>query len=260
MNQFWVLYKELEKEIISLSYNIHITDEEIEIKGTNYRHNQFNVYSNKTADLLILCSIQIEALYLHLYKNEMCSDKDPESIGTMAKHLKKLWNLEKKQVIINSLNMTITKDTNKNFAPFDYGENDIYNFYKIYNAVKHNRDNCLYKASVHILLRAMAALYILNLYEKDKIYFFENHKDFDPSQDSSIFSCLTTEPCNIDEASKCLYLIYERESYFDEVEKYVDSISSNGYELKEIARLSDKIKEPIPRFKFILNKEAAPND
>jgi len=257
VNQFWIIYKELEKEIINLSYNIHITDEEMNI---NYCHNQLNVYSNKTADLLVLCSIQIEALYLHLYKNVMSSEKDPESIGMAANYLNKLWNLEKKQIIINSLNMNITKDHNKQFAPFDYGENDIFDFYKVYNSVKHNRGNCLYKASVHILLRAMAALYILNLYYKDETFYIENRDGFDSSQGSSIFSCLVTESLIADKVSRYLYIICERESYSDEVEKYADFLSSGGFELKDVLKMSDKIKEPLPRFKVILNKEAAPND
>ena len=132
MNQSWIIYKELEKEIINLSYNIYITDEEIMIEGVNNCHNQLNVFSNKTADLLVLCSIQIEALYLHLYKKVMCSDKDPESIGKAANYLNKLWNLEKKQIIINSLNMNITKEANKQFAPFDYEGKEYNDFYKIY--------------------------------------------------------------------------------------------------------------------------------
>ena len=136
MNQFWAAYKKLEDEILNLSYYVQITDEYTKIKEEDYQHCQFNTYSNEIADLLILTSVQIEALYLRLYKTTSCTEENPESIGAAAKYLNNLWSLDKKQVILSSVKMKITCEQNKIIAPFNYRNGDMDDFYSAYNAVK----------------------------------------------------------------------------------------------------------------------------
>jgi len=46
-NLYWSVYKNLEKEVLELSNQIHIDDE------------QLNVYSIKISELLIRCSVEI---------------------------------------------------------------------------------------------------------------------------------------------------------------------------------------------------------
>ena len=53
---FWVIYKNLEKEIIELSNKLHFCDK------------QEKVYSIYISDLLIRISVEIEALSKELYK------------------------------------------------------------------------------------------------------------------------------------------------------------------------------------------------
>ena len=100
-NMFWSVYKKLESDVVDLSYYIHFSDETSE-NG----HNQIWTFSNKIADLLIAISIQIESLFLELYKIEFKCSSD--SIGAAIKQIDKKWNLSDKQVKIISPNMYFT--------------------------------------------------------------------------------------------------------------------------------------------------------
>jgi len=57
MQIFWTIYKNLEKELIDLSNNIHFCD------------TQEQVYSIHISDLLIRTSVEIEAISKELYKS-----------------------------------------------------------------------------------------------------------------------------------------------------------------------------------------------
>ncbi len=50
-NLYWPIYKNLEKEVLKLADNIYFCDE------------QMDVYSPHIADLIVRCSIEIEALF-----------------------------------------------------------------------------------------------------------------------------------------------------------------------------------------------------
>lgn len=54
---FWVIYKNLEKEVIELANKLHFCD------------NQENMYSIYISDLLIRTAVEIEALSKELYKS-----------------------------------------------------------------------------------------------------------------------------------------------------------------------------------------------
>lgn len=54
-NLYWSIFKNLEKEVISLSEFVHFDD------------NQLSIYSAKIAELLIRCSVEIESISKDLY-------------------------------------------------------------------------------------------------------------------------------------------------------------------------------------------------
>jgi len=54
-NLFWPVYKNLEKELLTLSHYVHISDD------------QANVYSMHIAELIIRCAVEIESISKELY-------------------------------------------------------------------------------------------------------------------------------------------------------------------------------------------------
>lgn len=98
--------------------------------------------------------------------------------------LESKWELSKKVVISSYINFHFVKDENKILKPLhnahkrgDSGSD----WKKAYQAVKHDRANNLEKANLKHLIRAMAALFILNLYYKDEVYTFDNNQKNIPS-------------------------------------------------------------------------------
>ena len=78
-----------------------------------------------------------------------------------------IWALDKKIVTVSAANMYFQENDNRTFSPFSYSNKDKNDYYTAYNAVKHDRVKNISKANVRVLLRVMAALYLLNLYYKD---------------------------------------------------------------------------------------------
>ena len=56
-NLYWPVYKNLEKEFLKLADYIHISDD------------QTSIYSMHIADLIVRCSVEIEALSKELYSS-----------------------------------------------------------------------------------------------------------------------------------------------------------------------------------------------
>ena len=54
-NLYWAIYQNLEEDLIELSNNIHIDD------------NQLSVYSMKIAEMLIRISVEVESIAKELY-------------------------------------------------------------------------------------------------------------------------------------------------------------------------------------------------
>jgi len=153
---YWPVYKILEREVLQLAESIHFDDD------------QLGVYSVRIAELLIRCSMEIESLIKDLYRNNN-SGQEPKSPGAALLSLDKVWGLKHKVVIISSPSIYFDKKENRLFAPFGYEREDENDYYRAYNAVKHDRVKNLRMATVHILLRALAALYLLNIYYKDEV-------------------------------------------------------------------------------------------
>ena len=180
-NLYWPVYKNLEKEVIDLSYSINFDDSQFEyIKSQEGNNIKSPPYSVKIGDLLIRCCTEIEALIQELTrgkeeevkKTPTVDSKRPITTGCRLKYLHNNWSLNKKVVIVSCLSMYFQQDENKSFYPFDYNKNGYDDYYSAYNAIKHNRsDQTIYKGNIRHLFRAIASLFLLNIYYKDEPIF-----------------------------------------------------------------------------------------
>jgi hypothetical protein len=182
-NLYWPIYKNLEHEVIELSTKIHFDDE------------QLNVYSVKISELLIRCSVEIEAISKDLYfKNGGIepNDRDLYFDTDCINLLDKLWNLSSKKVIVSSSNFYFQGIDNKILNPLKKANkrgSSSSDWKKAYQAVKHNRTKNLNQGNIKNLIRAMAALFILNIYYKDEIFeLMHNNNDSFASGLSELFN------------------------------------------------------------------------
>lgn len=189
MNIFWTIYKNLEKELIELSYKIHFSD------------NQNNVYSVHISDLLIRTAVEIEALSKELYKlaggnmtplDEEGNERDLYFDTDCIQYLDFNWGITKKQVNVVSPNFYFTKSENLVLRPLKgCNKRGSGRWKKAYQAVKHNRVEALEAGNIANLIRAVAALYLLNLYFRNQKYdvgTVMNTIPFDARMGSDIFS------------------------------------------------------------------------
>mgnify|MGYP006145731081 CR=1 FL=1 len=163
-NLYWPVYKNLENELVQLSDLIHFDD------------NQLSIYSIKISELLIRCSVEIEAISKDLYfriGGTLPSDGDLYFDTDCLQLLEDKWVISKKKVIISASNFYFENDDNKILSPlfksYRRGTSSC-DWKKAYQEVKHNRVHNLTKGSLKNLIRAMASLYVLNIYFKDEIY------------------------------------------------------------------------------------------
>ena len=163
-NLYWSVYKNLEKELVRLAEFVHFDD------------NQLSIYSVKIVELLIRCSVEIESISKELYirlGGTIPSGRDLYFDTECIQLLEDNWLLSKKKVIIAAPNFYFKNDDNKVLTPLNKankrGTSGV-DWKKAYQAVKHNRVDNLNKGSIKNLIRALAALYILNIYFKDDIY------------------------------------------------------------------------------------------
>lgn len=189
MNLYWSIYKNLERELIELSNKIHFCDK------------QDNVYSVYISDLLIRTSIEIEALSKELYKlaggnmKPLDDDGDERDLffdTDCIQYLDFNWGITKRCVNVVSPNFYFTKPENLVLRPLkDCNKRGSGRWKKAYQAVKHNRVESLAVGNIANLIRAMAALYILNIYYKNEKYdvgTMMNTIPFDTRMGSDIFS------------------------------------------------------------------------
>jgi hypothetical protein len=192
INLYWPVYLNLEKEVLALANEIHFCDE------------QLSVYSIKIADLLFRVSAEIESLIKDLYRAE--KNSETESPGKALEEINKMWEFDKKCVIVSATNMYFTDAPNRSFAPFGYADKGDSDYYCAYNAVKHDRVKNISKANVRVLVRAMAALYLLNVYYKNTNFSTMSigaaHNDFDSSLGSEIFSVKMTSQIHTNQVNR----------------------------------------------------------
>lgn len=167
-NIYWPVYKNLEAELLRLSYDIHIDD------------NQLNVYSLKISDLILRSSAEIESISKDLYKSNGGKKTDNIYYDEDAiKYLNGLWKLDQKVVLLSSINCF---QSNRELKPFKKNERKTSNgkltfsWNNAYQNLKHNRANSLQYGNLKYLFDILAALFVLNLYYKNEI--INLNKDF----------------------------------------------------------------------------------
>lgn len=171
INLYWPVYKNIEREIVELSNQVHFDD------------SQLTVYSVKISELLIRCVVEIEAIAKELYfKNGgVCpADRDLYFDTDCLNLLEQKWQLSKKKVIISSSNFYFQNVDNKVLNPLlktNKRGSSAADWKKAYQAVKHNRTDNLRKGNIKNLLKAMAALFLLNLYYRDDKYSLKNYNE-----------------------------------------------------------------------------------
>lgn len=180
---YWAVYKNLEKELIDISNIIHIDDK------------QLSTYSIKIVELLVRTAVEIESISKDLYyanggtkanDNTLAFDSD------CIDHLETIWKLSSKVVRISGLNLFLTKAENIEITPLDKAnKRGKCDWKKAYQAVKHSRNNNLEKGTLKNFIKALAALFVLNLYYRDSVFNIGNDsqlKSFDSRCGSEIFS------------------------------------------------------------------------
>lgn len=185
-NLFWQVYKNLEREFLSIAEVIHIDDK------------QLDVYSMRIADLLVRTVVEIESISKQLYVDNGGTEIDSKKMyfdTVCLEHLNNRWLLEKKVVNVVSPSLYLEKEENKVLTPLvnaQYRSPHSSFWNQAYQAVKHDRANSLSEwGRIKYLLQGLAALYVLNLYYKEDKYSklsVSAKNDIDSSFGSSIFA------------------------------------------------------------------------
>ncbi|RHT74962.1 MULTISPECIES: hypothetical protein [unclassified Clostridium] len=204
---YFPVYKKIEKEIQELASAIYFCDE------------QKNVFSLDIADLIVRCLVEIESIAKDIYRIE--NEVEPDNPGECFKWMEQNWNISKKKVVV--ISPFFHFDEMKSFFPFDYKNKSEEDYYSTYNAIKHDRVKNISKATLYTLVRALGALYILNIYFKnDRIQLKDDNyaAHVDRTFGSEIFSVdiapckdivvLSSEKNIIPE--QCIYKIIRKES------------------------------------------------
>ena len=153
----WNLYKNIERELIALSWVISIDDDQVK------------VYSMKIADLLVSTSVAIEALAKELFIKTNGRPVNPKTVNPYFDsdcicHLNGLWQIEKKELIISAPSFYLSEKMRTITPLAGCSQKHSGEWKCAYQDVKHNRVVELKKGNLWNLINALGALFILNLY------------------------------------------------------------------------------------------------
>ena len=239
---FWNSYKRLEREVLSLSEVIHVSDD------------QLGVYSSKIGDLLVRTAIECEALSKELYHangGTKPNGKDLYFDTDCFGLLEKKWKICKKKILVTSPYLYFQNEGNRVLTPL-YKANkrgsSSSNWQKAYQAVKHDRVKSLKSGNIGNLLLAMGALYVLNIYYRD--YNFPLVADKDASDvDWGLGSELFAVKVSSESDGASCRAIYEKKRDYDECIYFVKHTDQTG---QAFIDLFSKIQEKV-------NADAAKN-
>lgn len=164
INLYWPVYKNLEKEVVELANQVHFDDI------------QLSIYSVKISELLIRSSVEIEAISKDLFfrlGGVLPEDGDLYFDTHCLQLLEDNWQIGKKKLIISAPNFYFQNEENRILNPLQKANKrgtSSCEWKKAYQAVKHNRTINLNKGNIKNLLKALGALFILNIYYKDEVY------------------------------------------------------------------------------------------
>lgn len=264
------MYKNLESELLELSNYIHFSDD------------QESVYSPHISDLLIRTASEIEAIAKELYQRtggNMNPDDGNGNTRTLyfdsdcIQHLDLQWKITKKAVNVVSPVFYFIKPENLVFLPLkNCNKQGSGRWKKAYQAVKHDRVKEMQAGNIGNLIRAMAALYLLNIYYRDESFeggTIAKGEPFDARLGSEVFaiSVAHAEKCSFkDEMSddgiaedvkkeldSCAYIQKYTEEAFSTIHRETkDMIESSGRATEVIMR-SPVVAEYLcahPDYKF----------
>lgn len=190
MNQadyFWQIYLELEKETLEICKSIYIDD------------TQENVYSPKNADLILRINVVIESIAKELFLKEggVRPDEDVDFFydTVCIKFLEDKWTLSKKKIRIINTNIDLS-EPKRILTPLNKASGRGTSgpkWKRDYQAIKHDRFNSIKKATVKNVLDSLAALFILNLYNRNLSLKLDNvlsKQNIDLSMGSNLFMAI----------------------------------------------------------------------
>lgn len=222
---YWSVFKNLEKEVLELAQWVYIDD------------SQLSTYSVKIADLLMRSAVEIESLSKALYYKNGGTKPDDNNLHFDKDCLRLLqdkFNIGSKVVQVSDVFQYCSKNENIILHP-------LYNSWimgkcdwkKAYQAIKHNRYNYLNKGNIKHLIRALASLFILNLYYADRNYSLGTDSraiSLDNRFGSDLFSVkIQTDKINITDSS-----IIEKQPDFDECIYLVQPITESVVNVRSI--------------------------
>lgn len=196
---FWQTYLNLEKEAIEVSKYIFFTDEVlVNGKGgivAQSCNTQLETFSPHIADLLVRCCVQIEAISKELYFDNGGTKARGDSSILFDEDCLKLidikWQTHNKTVMVVAPFFNFVKDENRILKPLKEAHKRQGTYWeKAYQAVKHDRYSSLHKGNVKAFIRALAALYLLNLYYRNDSWVtkYQDISKLDYSMGSAIFT------------------------------------------------------------------------
>lgn len=214
---------------------IHIDDHQLE-----------NVYSMHIADLLMHTSVEIESLSKHLYMQYGGKKTDPTKMyfdTDCIAYLNSLWNLESKVVLVVSSILFLEKDENLILTPLkdaQYKQPQSAEWEKAYQAVKHDRAESLKDwGKLIYLLHSLAALYVLNVYNRDTYY--SNLSDFKGSNiDWGLGSELFSVKVSPETEDHSIRTGYQKKADYDECIYITKHTDESNQVLKDILETIDK--------------------
>ena len=246
-NIYWPVFKNIESEINELMFDIHFDDD------------QLNVYSSKISDLILRASTEIESISKELYYvNGGEEKKNLKYDYDCLKYLNDLWKLEEKQVILSSYNSFFS---NRIIQPFKkdvestFNKELTYGWNNAYQNLKHDRSKSLKFGSVNNLLKAVSALYVLNIYKKEEKFELGKNRwglTFDNSLGSSLFSVKlhfnkksysVHEYLKNSEFDECIYLSQSTKESTNKIHSYFQHM--NGYYAQNIKKKLKESQSPL---------------
>ena len=163
-NLYWPVYKNLEHDVLTLTQFIHFSDD------------QLKTYSMHIADLIVRCAVEIESISKELYclngGNMAPIDRNGNTRDLFfdtdcIDYLEQRWKLSKKQITVSGVGFYLSDEKNRVLMPLKKANkrgSSGCKWKQAYQAVKHNRNQSLKKATIENLISALGALFILNKY------------------------------------------------------------------------------------------------
>ena len=252
---FFPIYQQIEKEFKELSYYISIDE------------NQLKIYSIKIADLILRTVSECENIAKALctkheikFLNKNGQEKSFINFHEYIHAINSIYNIEKKLISFDYKNSAKGTFDSKH-QPFrkqtiliNGKEQKIWSWYYAYNQIKHNRIENYKVANLENLIEGMAALFVLNIYYKNEVFYEKKTYDLDNIiQKIESFSDIFMIDYTVNTKQEKLYnekygdSFFNPASYFEIARPY--SIYTLEYD-KEIKTDSDKGADFLDRLEF----------